>query len=314
MTARLRRWGLRMALLLLVGLALLGVSGYLLLGHRAPLRSVDSAGVTLAYSDQGQGSPVILLHGFAVNGDLNFRLPGVIGKLRAAGHRVIVPDLRGHGRSGKPHEPAAYGTELAEDVVRLMDRLGFSQAHVAGYSLGGFVALKLATLHPERLRSLAVMGAGWADPQDGSFLAALPKLADALEAGQGVPPVAAAFGGPHRKPTLLHRLQVRVLTRWFNDGAALAALLRAGPRLSVSEAELRALPLPVLSIIGDRDLMLPAMERMRGKLRQHTVVLVPGDHLRAVSRPELVQALIALYRQVDSALPPNRPSADSPQP
>ncbi len=76
-------------------------------------------------------------------------------------YRVIALDNRGHGKSDKPYDPAQYGLELVDDVVRLMDHLGIAKAHVVGYSLGGFITLKLALRHPERLLSAAPCGAGW---------------------------------------------------------------------------------------------------------------------------------------------------------
>jgi pimeloyl-ACP methyl ester carboxylesterase len=79
----------------------------------------------------------------------------------ARDHRVIAFDLRGHGQSGKPHEPRAYGREMGLDVVRLLDHLGIARAHVVGYSLGGYFTSQLLTLHPERfLTATLVAGPG----------------------------------------------------------------------------------------------------------------------------------------------------------
>ena len=100
-----------------------------------------SRGVTLHYTDEGRGPPVVLLHGFAVNSDLNWRLPGITADL-AQDHRVISLDLRGHGLSDKPHLSEGYGLEMAVDVVALLDHLQIDRAQLVGYSLGGFIALK----------------------------------------------------------------------------------------------------------------------------------------------------------------------------
>ena len=78
----------------------------------------------------------------------NWKLPRVFQKLSKR-YRVIALDNRGHGKSDKPYDPAQYGLELVDDVVRLMDHLGIAKAHVVGYSLGGFITLKLALRHPE---------------------------------------------------------------------------------------------------------------------------------------------------------------------
>ena len=73
-------------------------------------------------------------------------------------HRVIAFDLRGHGESGKPHDPARYGREMALDIIRLLDHLGIRRAHVVGYSLGAILASQLLTLHPERFLSATLIG------------------------------------------------------------------------------------------------------------------------------------------------------------
>src|SRR5262245_2749610 len=112
----------------------------------------DAGGVTLHYTDAGRGEPVLVLHGFGDH---------IGGKLRktvldplAKDYRVIAFDCRGHGLSGKPHDPARYGLECVEDAVRLLDHLKLPKAHVIGYSMGGATALKLATIHPDRVASL----------------------------------------------------------------------------------------------------------------------------------------------------------------
>lgn len=151
------------AVVLLVALVA-GVFGYLLL-HRTGGRYFDSNGVQIYFTDEGQGEPVVLVHGVGANADLNWRRPGVIRRL-ARDYRVIAFDLRGHGRSGQPIEPSRYGIELVEDIPRLMDHLGIEKAHVAGYSLGGFILLKLLTVHPDRVQSAALCAAGWIDPDN----------------------------------------------------------------------------------------------------------------------------------------------------
>ncbi|MGH6943137.1 MAG: alpha/beta hydrolase, partial [Geminicoccaceae bacterium] len=182
-------------------------------------RYFDSDGIRLHYTDEGQGAPVVLLHGLAVQSDLNWRRPGVI-KALTHHFRVISLDLRGHGLSDKPHEVAAYGATMAQDVVRLLDHLGIARAHVAGYSLGGFLALKLAAVHQDRLIGAALMGAGWESPFNSAFLDAVPRLAADLEAGHGIAPLSAYLGGERPAPGRLHSLVVRLMTGWFSDGEA----------------------------------------------------------------------------------------------
>ena len=100
-----------------------------------PDQFFDSNGVRIRYVEQGQGPAIVLMHGYTGTLDRHFVANGVFANL-AKDYRVIAIDLRGHGKSGKPHDPKAYGEEMARDVVRLLDHLKIPRAHVLGYSLG----------------------------------------------------------------------------------------------------------------------------------------------------------------------------------
>lgn len=278
--------------ILLAGTAGTAACLYWLVTHRVIGTFFDSAGVRIHYTDEGEGAPVILLHGFAVNSDINWRYPGVITVL-SEHFRVISMDLRGHGLSGKPHEPSVYGLELAEDVVRLMDHVGVAKAHLVGYSLGGFVALKVAVLHPDRVITVSPLGAGWETAESSTFLRSLPEIEASLRAGKGIPPLSGLLGANRAKPGMLHTLFVRVMTRFFADPLALAALVPTIPELMITEDELRAIRVPVCSIIGSDDPLKPGVDAMEEKVQDHTVVVLPGvDHLRAPSTPELSSKLV----------------------
>lgn len=301
MTSRTRKSGTRRLLLTaaagLIVVALAAAAGVWWITRRTPGESFNSDGVRIFYSDEGSGPPVVLLHGFAVNSDLNWRLPGITPRL-AREFRVISMDLRGHGLSGKPRDPARYGAAMAEDVVRLLDHLGMRKVQLVGYSLGGIVALKLAVTHPERWRSVVLMGAGWEDPQDSVFLKALDGIAADLAAGRGVPPLASRLGGKREPPGLLHTLEVRTMTRFLNDGPALAAMVRGLRGLAVPRKALRGISVPVCSIVGTRDPMRPGVDAMRGLVPDLSVVYLEGaDHLSALRRPALQDALLRCLRQ-----------------
>ena len=89
----------------------------------------DSDGVKIHYSMSGAGEPVVLVHGWASNGDQNW---AAVVKDLSADYKVVVMDCRGHGKSDKPHDARKYGVSMVEDVVRLMDNLKIKRAHVAG--------------------------------------------------------------------------------------------------------------------------------------------------------------------------------------
>jgi pimeloyl-ACP methyl ester carboxylesterase len=127
--------------------------------------SFPSGGLTLAYDDiSPSGAPVgeiLLVHGFASNRVENWRRLGWYSAFERAGYRLIAPDLRGHGESDKPHDPAAYGrAQMAGDVVALMDRLRLRRVTLMGYSLGAHLALAMALAVPRRLENLILGGIG----------------------------------------------------------------------------------------------------------------------------------------------------------
>src|SRR5260370_26191796 len=120
----------------------------------------DSRGVKIHYTIHGKGEPVLLIHGFTVTYAIQWVYPGIASAL-TKNYQVIGFDCRGHGQSGKPHDAKMYGTEMVEDAVRLLDHLKIKKAHLVGYSMGGFIALKLAATHPDRVLSVTTGGAGW---------------------------------------------------------------------------------------------------------------------------------------------------------
>jgi len=250
--------------------------------------------VRLSYTDEGEGpQTVVLIHGFAVNSWLNWGWVGISGAL-ARTMRVVSLDMRGHGRSGKPHRIGAYGATMVRDVVSLLDHLEIARAHVAGYSLGGFVTLKLAACSPERLLSASVLGAGWEGLDNPRFREALPQVAEALREGRGTGPLMAHLGNRREQPGGLHNLWVKLLTRYANDQHALACMVQALPELALSEQELRAIELPVLSIVGERDPLVHSMRKMQGKIADHSVYVLAGaDHLQATLDPALPEHLSA---------------------
>jgi pimeloyl-ACP methyl ester carboxylesterase len=123
-------------------------------------RFFDSDGVRIRFTDQGQGPPVVLIHGFSASSDMNWGFPGVVEML-AKDFRVITLDNRGHGKSDKPVEVDDYGVNMVDDVQRLLDHLKIEKAHFVGYSMGGMMTMKLAAIAPQRMNSAVVGGMGW---------------------------------------------------------------------------------------------------------------------------------------------------------
>lgn len=122
--------------------------------------SFDSNGVPIHYEVFGEGRSIVLAHGFGANLRTNWVVTGWVESLTPL-RQVILFDCRGHGRSGRPSDPAAYApAEMTDDVTRLMDHLGIDQADVGGYSMGGGIALRALACHPQRFTAGVVGGVG----------------------------------------------------------------------------------------------------------------------------------------------------------
>ncbi|MGD8643658.1 MAG: alpha/beta hydrolase [Chromatiales bacterium] len=299
--------GLRAFLILLGSLVLFALAAvavaWFVLTQRVEGQYFESVGARLHYTDEGQGEVVLLLHGFAVNSDLNWRLTGIVGALSPR-FRVVALDLRGHGLSDKPHGERAYGLALIADVINLLDHLRIERAHLVGYSLGGFVALKSAALYPERIRSTTLIGAGWEAPDGGLFLSAIPRLQETLVRGGSIGPLSEFLEGAREPPSLLHAWSVHLMTGYFNDPHALAALIGSLPELTVPESELRMIPGPVLAIVGERDPFRLSAAALCGRVQDYRMMVVEGaDHVRlaweATTTESLLQFLIGPERIAD---------------
>ena len=247
--------------------------------------SFDSEGVPIRFTVEGEGEEtLVLLHGYAANLDL-FRMAGLVAAF-ADRYQIVSVDARGHGKSGKPHEPEAYGLEMVEDVVRLLDFLEIERAHVLGYSMGGMITAKLVTTHPERLLSAVVGGYGWPEPEPpGSGL--MERVAESLERGEGFGPLFRELtpeGDPPMSEAEIHGLgQVLLAT---NDPLALAAAARGFRELALSEEELRANEVPTLAVVGERDPLAADVRRMDGVMNELEIVVVEGaDHMTTGMSP-----------------------------
>ncbi len=125
------------------------------------MTSFKNGDVEIAYLDEGEGEPIVLVHGFASTKEVNWVAPGWVTTLTRAGRRVIALDNRGHGQSSKLYDPAAYhSATMAEDVRALLDHLNIERADVMGYSMGARISAFLAVNHPARVRAVILGGLG----------------------------------------------------------------------------------------------------------------------------------------------------------
>ncbi len=253
----------------------------------------DSGGVKIRYLVQGEGEPVVLVHGFTASVETNWGAPGTIDAL-AKNYRVIAIDARGHGKSDKPHDPAAYGFRMVEDVIRLMDHLEILKAHIAGYSMGGGIVLQAVVTYPDRFYSAILGGSGWRPPGSG-FEGTMTALADSLEQGKGLGPLIVALnpvGRPAPTPELIAAANERLLAT--NDPLALAAVIRGGAtNRQITADELRNNRVPMLAVVGEIDPVKAGVDAMVGVASNLEVVVLPGrDHLSAVADPGLASSML----------------------
>lgn len=293
---------------IIIALAGLGVvmfvAGYYYITHQEEGSYFDSDGVKIHYFDEGVGTPVVLVHGFAANSDLNWRRPGMYQRLLDEGFRVITMDLRGHGKSGKPHDPLQYGEKMVKDVVSLLDYVGLEKAHLVGYSLGGFVTLKAAVLYPNRWFSVTAMASGWDNPDNShSFDAIQTAMAD-YEAGKAVGPLINYFDETGKMKTgFFHTQMFKILTTYVNDRESLIAIMRSSGIFGITEEEIKSVKVPVCSIIGDKDPFLNKAKALSGAVGNHQLIVIEGaNHITTISSKKAKDGLVEFLKTNSNAL------------
>ncbi len=232
--------------------------------EKPAVQFLDADGVKIAYFVQGEGEPVILLHGWLASAGLNWTLPGISGKL-AEDFQVVALDVRGHGQSDKPKTEDAYGPELVEDVVRLMDHLKIEKAHIVGYSMGGIIAANFIVKHPERVLSGTLGGMGWL------------KQVDAAQWGF------AQIGQSHP------------------DAHSVLICGRSLSKLALTEDELKSIQLPMTVLIGDNDNLIKRLyvTDKLAKIRPDwpLVEIKNANHLTCIIRPQFRDEIVAWLKQ-----------------
>jgi len=231
--------------------------------------SFHNGAVEIAYLDEGEGDPIVLVHGFASSKNVNWVYPTWVSDLRKDGRRVIALDNRGHGESEKLYDPAQYSIPaMASDTIALMDHLEIARADVMGYSLGGRIAGWLGLNQPARLRSAILAGIGIGLINGGG---PGENVAVALEA-----PTLEDVTDPIGRTFRAFADQTR------SDRRALAACLRGSRGLMRGE-EAAAITVPVLIAVGTADEVAGSAAAL-GKIIPGSEVLdIPNrDHMRAV--------------------------------
>lgn len=238
-------------------------------------------GAELAVHRMGAGRPVLLLHGLFSSADMNWIRFGHAAKLAAAGFEAIMPDLRAHGDSAKPHDPAAYPPGvLVRDVEALVGSLGITDFDLVGFSLGARTAAGaiVAGLEPRRL-VLGGMGleglAGWED-RAAFFIDAIDRFG---EVRQGDP---AYFAVQFMKTMKVDRTAARLLLGAVTD---------------LSPEDLAAITMPTLVLCGEKDRDNGSPQKLVDALPNARLQEVPGTHMGSVTEPALGDALVEFLTQ-----------------
>lgn len=233
------------------------------------MQHFNSDGIKIAYLDEGEGDPVLLIHGFASNVRTNWIGPGWVTMLKQAGRRVIALDNRGHGGSDKPYDPDYYDAALmAEDARRLLDHLEIEKADVMGYSMGARITAFLSINHPDRVRSAVFGGLGINMVRGTSYS---DETARALEAD--------SLDDVTNERARMFR---RFAEQTGNDLKALAAVMR-GPRRKIGEEDIRSIKVPVLVAAGSKDDIAGSPEELAALIPGAKALVIPDrDHMLAV--------------------------------
>ena len=235
-----------------------------------------SDGVRLAWYELGEGRPALLLHGFFSNAETNWLKFGHAPLLAERGFRVIMPDLRAHGDSAAPHDEACYPPDvLARDGLELIAHLGLADYDLGGYSLGGRTAGRMAILGAAP-RRLIVSGMG------------LRGMLDTGRRADHFRDILTGFGTHKRgSPQWLAEMFLRTTG---GDPKAMLALIDSFA--DSTEEELRSIAMQTLVLSGADDQDNGPAEALADILPQGQYVEVPGNHMSAVTKAELGQAML----------------------
>jgi pimeloyl-ACP methyl ester carboxylesterase len=234
-----------------------------------PMPSFHNGAVEIAYLDEGEGDPIILVHGFASSKNVNWVYPAWVSELTKNGRRVLALDLRGHGESSKLYDVADYSIEiLAGDVIALMDHLKIERADIMGYSLGSRITAVLARSQPQRLRSAILGGIGIGLIKGGGPGENVARALEAPSLDDVTDPVGRTFRA--------------FADQTRSDRRALAACLR-GSRELMTERQAAEIAVPVLIAVGTTDEIAGSADELGKIIPGSQVLNIPNrDHMRTV--------------------------------
>lgn len=240
------------------------------------LRFRSDDGLDLAYREVGTGRPLVLIHGLFSNAWVNWLRYGHAQAIAAAGFRVIMPDLRGHGESAAPHDPASYPPDiLAQDGAALIRHLGLTDYDLGGYSLGGRTTLRML-VRGARPRRAILSGMGLAGILDtgkrqGFFRGVLTGL------------------GTHSRGSGAWMAEAFLKT---TGGDAQAMLPLLDSFVNTSREQILAIETPILVVAGADDHDNGSSADLAALLPRAHFAEIPGNHMTAVLQPALASTML----------------------
>jgi pimeloyl-ACP methyl ester carboxylesterase len=237
-------------------------------------------GETIAYRRDGRGRTVILLHGFIASAQTNWIDPGIFQKVVEAGFDVVAPDLRGHGASAAPTDPAKWPQDvLARDQTALVAALGLTDYDLVGYSLGARTAVRFM-VGGARPRRAVLGGMGDSGVMQAGARAAM--FEDSIRNGEKA-----------ADPRAGKYIQARIRALGLNPAALLGVL---SSFVATSADDLAGLDVPTLIVCGQDDQDNGSAEGLATAMPQARAVRIPGDHLTAVAEPQLAAEIVGFLK------------------
>lgn len=230
----------------------------------------------LAVHRLGEGRPVLLLHGLFSSAEVNWIKFGHAARLAEAGFKAIMPDLRAHGQSEAPHDPAAYPSDvLVKDVLAVVAALGLGDFDLGGFSLGARTAVRsvLAGLAPRRLvlGGMGLEGLDQWERRSAFFIGAIDRF-DKIKRGDPE-----YLAQQFMKTQKVNRVAARLLLGSVDD---------------TRKDALKAIAMPTLVVCGADDQDNGSAPALAEALPDGRYVEVPGTHMSSVTRRELGEAIV----------------------
>ncbi|WP_068314275.1 alpha/beta fold hydrolase [Polycladidibacter hongkongensis] len=246
----------------------------------------ENNGAPISYLDQGEGEPIILVHGFASNKEVNWLYPGWVDTLVKDGRRVIALDNRGHGESHKFYSPDDYGAQImAGDVIGLAENLGLPRVDLLGYSMGTRISVFCALQRPELVRSLILGGMGYG-----------------VVSGVGNPePIIQGLlaDSMNEIPDRIGRAFRAFAEQTKSDRKALAACM-GSVRKPISEEDVAQVQAPTLIAVGTKDEVAGSPQRLAGLMPSAQVLDIPNrDHMNAVGDKVFKSGVLRFLQDLD---------------